>query len=130
MNAELPDLAALYARQDTADAIWHNERRHTDLSIPYEVMNAEQAHYAAQEPAVFDAGNRPKPGTVILDRDGDGWVFGRSRWTQVSGNNDKFLRVPGVMPWTQYGPYRIVGRRHPGDRPSEWVYRTIRPRQR
>jgi hypothetical protein len=131
VSDELPDLAPLYARQDASDRAWRERRDwKSDPTIAGELSSAEWAHYKAQEPAVFTVDNRPKSGTIVLDKDGDGWVFGTSRWTQISGNDDKFLRVPSLAPWNGYGPYRVIGRRRPGGKPTEWVYRTIRPRTR
>lgn len=127
---DLPDLGALYARHDEDSRVWREERRSSgDRTIGWELIRAEEKHLAAQEPAVFSAENRPKPGTIVVGKDGDAWEFGRSRWTQISGNGRKYLRVPGLCPASEYGPYRIIGRRFPGSKPSEWVYRTIRPRK-
>ncbi len=126
---ELPDLAPLYARHDQADRAWREERRLSDPSISWELIAAEREHYLAQEPVEFSGGSRPAPGSIVLDRDGDGWEFGRTRWTQLSGNGAKYLRAPGLMPPREHGPYRLIGRSQTGGRATEWTYRTIRPRQ-
>ncbi|SJN43862.1 hypothetical protein FM104_12990 [Microbacterium esteraromaticum] len=126
---ELPDLAPLYARHDESDRAWREERRLSDPSISWELIAAEREHYLAQEPVEFSGDSRPAPGNIVLDRDGDGWEFGRTRWTQLSGNDAKYLRAPGLMPPRKHGPYRLIGPSHTGDRATEWTYRTIRPRQ-
>lgn len=125
----LPDFEPLYARHDESDRAWREERRLGDPSITWELIAAEREHFLAQEPVAFSAASRPAPGTIVLDRDGDGWEFGRTRWTQLSGNSSKHLRVPGLKPQQALGPYRIIGRSYPGGRATEWTYRTIRPRK-
>lgn len=130
MTDELPDLGPLYERHDAENASWRSTRRHIDMTIAWELIEAERKHFEAQAPADFDVANRPRPGTIVVDKDGDGWVFGRTRWTQISGNDDKYLRFPGLKPESMYGPYRIIGRERSGDKPTEWTYRTVRPKKR
>lgn len=127
---ELPDLAPLYVRHDEADRAWREERRLIDPSISWELIAAEREHYLAQDPVEFSGDSRPAPGIIVLDRDGDGWEFGRTRWTQLSGNSEKYLRAPGLMPPRKHRPYRVIGRSQAGGRATEWTYRTIRPRTR
>lgn len=124
----LPDLAPLYARQDESDRVWREEQRIVDPSIAYEVLTAERAHLLAQDPVTYAADRHPEPGTIVLDADGDGWEFRRSRWTQISGNPRKPLRVAGITPRSEYSPYRVVGRSRSRSKPTEWAYRTVRPR--
>lgn len=128
---DLPDLAPLLARHDESTRLWLEEHRSDgDRTIVWELSSAERLHFNAQDPVDFSAEDRPQPGSIVLDRDGDGWEFGRTRWTQLSSNESKPLRMPGWQPDTQFGPYKLIGRTIRGGKPTEWRYRTIRPRKR
>lgn len=128
--SDLPDLAPLYARHDASNKAWQERRDMTsDPTISWDLARAEKLHYLAQEPVEFTATDRAPLGTILMDKDGDGWEYGRTRWTQISGNDRKYLRVPGVMPPREHGPYREVGKRGRAGAPTSWRYRLVRPRK-
>lgn len=128
---DLPDLERLYARHDEETRMWREERRSSgDTTIAWELSSAERKHFQAQQPVEFSSTSRPRSGTIVVDKDGDAWEFGRTRWTQISGNESKHLRVPGLQLPAEFAPYRIIGRTKPGGDPTEWAFRTIRPMRR
>lgn len=128
MSDELPDLAPLYARHD-ADTAASRDRRGSrpDRTITWELLAAEKAHYLAQDPVEYDVEHRPPMGIIVMDRDGDAWEFGRTRWTLLSNRSNKHLRRPGFTPPSEYAPYREIGKRGRGARPTIWCYRLFRP---
>lgn len=62
--------------------------------------------------ATGDAVPEPKRrGAVVVDRDGDRWVRGTTRWTCQTPVDGRRIRSVGRLPWyalvSQYGPVRV-----------------------
>lgn len=119
-TTDLPDLATLYAQ-------W--ERNDGSVTV-WQVLEAENVHYAAQEPIEPTPQNKPPRLTIVMDRDGDGWVLARTLWHRISDTPKKWRRIPVHSLAQAHGPLRIVGTQ--GDVvkgiPTVWTYKTIRPR--
>lgn len=108
---------------DDALAAAREAHRENRPGAYYDLAAAEKAHLAAREPLASEA---PKRGTIALDRDGDAWKWGNTRWTCLAPvDGERILRVarlPHSAFLSEYGPARVIG-----DSKS-WFYATIRGR--
>jgi len=90
----------------------------------WDLVALERAHLAAQEPLGTEA--EPKRATVVIDREGDAWRFGNTRWTCITPvdgtRTTSVARLGHKVLVDHYGPIRIIGHT------PTWRYRTIRGR--
>jgi hypothetical protein len=74
----------------------------------------------------LEVGMRVPRGTLVLDRDGDVWRKGNTRWTCLVSGDGGRVRAIGRLTQSellrQHGPVREIGTQ------SRWRYRTIRGR--
>jgi hypothetical protein len=91
----------------------------------WELVALEKAHLGHQAP--IGAGNRPRRAVVVIDKAGDAWRWGRTRWSCLSAVDGvrivQAARLPHDELVSQYGPIRTIGEG------AGWTYRTIRGRR-
>lgn len=97
---------------------------HTGSIGVWELVTIENDHLRAQEPV--EASAVPRRSTVVIDRVGDAWRLGITRWTrttQVDGvQTMSVARLTHGDLVTQFGPIRKIGNG------GGWQYETIRGR--
>lgn len=73
--------------------------------------------------------DQPAPASIVLDRFGDAWERGRTRWTCITPVDGARIVSVARMPWSalagRYGPVRLIRQGA-----YAWVYDTIRPPSR
>ncbi|PZE28373.1 hypothetical protein [Curtobacterium sp. MCLR17_042] len=109
-----------------SDAALRDAQRAYDAgSIPiWDLRAVERLHLDAQSPIGLDV--MPRRGMVVIDREGDAWRYGNSRWTCLTPIDGRHIRNVARLPHAPvvrtYGPLRLIGVR------GEYFYRTIRGR--
>lgn len=90
----------------------------------WDLRAVERQHLDMQPPIGLDV--RPRRGMLAVDREGDAWRYGNSRWTCLSPVDGRRIlnvaRLPHAPVVRAYGPLRPIGSR------GEYPYRTIRGR--
>jgi hypothetical protein len=92
------------------------------LEDVWALSGVERAHLNQQP--LLTADDKPKMGTIVIDRDGDAWRWGRTRWSCLTPLDGIRVINVGRLPQSalisQYGPIRIIGDK------NSWRYDTIR----
>ena len=118
----MSDLTAPPTDTELRDA---QERSRTgSIDDVHALPKVEQAHLDAQPELTTE--DRQKMGTIAIDREGDTWRWGRTRWTCLTPIDDVRVLSVGRLPQgpliRQYGPLKVIGDK------NGWRYQTIRGR--